>query len=59
MDTFSVLTEEVGPDGDAEHAGIDRAWAAELERRAAALDSGEDLGISWEDALANARQTPA
>lgn len=31
-------------------------WIAELERRAFALDSGDDPGILWEGALADARR---
>jgi putative addiction module component (TIGR02574 family) len=35
-------------DGEAE-SDVDEAWAAEIERRCAALDSGEAVTSDWED----------
>jgi putative addiction module component (TIGR02574 family) len=35
-------------DNDAD-AGVDEAWAAEIERRCAALDAGEAVTSDWED----------
>jgi putative addiction module component (TIGR02574 family) len=55
----AALLDSLGPEPEADQADVDRAWEAELERRAAALDSGEDPGVSSEDALAKARQSLA
>ena len=55
----AALPESLGPEPGTEQADVDRAWATELERRAAALDSGEDPGVPWDDALAKARQSLA
>jgi putative addiction module component (TIGR02574 family) len=35
-------------DGEAE-SDVDAAWAVEIERRCAALDSGETVTSDWED----------
>ena len=55
----AALLDSLGPEPEADQASVDRSWAAELERRAAALDSGEDPGVSLDDALAKARQSLA
>lgn len=34
---------------DAPDEGVEEAWAAEIDRRAAELDSGEVATISWEE----------
>lgn len=52
----AALLDSLGPEPEADQDEVERAWGVELERRAAALDSGEDPGISWEDALAEARR---
>lgn len=55
----AALLDSLGPEPESDQDEVDRAWTVELERRAAALDSGEDTGVSWEDALAKARQSLA
>lgn len=50
----AALLDSLRPDPNADRAGVDQAWTAELERRVAALDSGEDLGVSSEDTVAKA-----
>lgn len=52
----AALLDSLGPEPEPNQDEVDRAWAVELERRAAALDSGEDPGVAWKDALAKARQ---
>jgi putative addiction module component (TIGR02574 family) len=52
----AALLASLAPDPEPDQHVVDQAWATELARRAAALDSGEDLGVTWEDALALARQ---
>ena len=32
-----------------DHEGVDEAWAREIERRCAALDSGEAVTSDWND----------
>lgn len=34
---------------DAEHDDVDEAWAREIERRCAALDSGEAVTSDWNE----------
>jgi putative addiction module component (TIGR02574 family) len=34
---------------DADHEGVDEAWAREIERRCVALDSGEAVTSDWND----------
>lgn len=52
----AALLDSLGPEPEADQDEVDGVWAVELERRAAALDSGEDPGVSWDDALAEVRQ---
>lgn len=55
----AVLLASLGPEPESDQPEVEQTWALELNRRAAALDSGEDPGVSWEDALTKARQTLA
>ncbi len=55
----AALLDSLGPEPETDQHAVDRAWASELDRRAASLDSGEDAGVAWEDALAQARQSLA
>jgi putative addiction module component (TIGR02574 family) len=52
----AALLASLGPEPEPDQNSVDQAWAAELDRRAAALESGEDPGVAWEDALSQARQ---
>lgn len=42
---------------DAQHEPVDisQAWIAEIERRAADMQSGRDPGVHWEDVKKNMR----
>lgn len=55
----AALLDSLGPEPDADQSEVDQAWAAELKRRAVALDSGEDPGVPWDEALAKVRQSLA
>jgi hypothetical protein len=35
--------------GDDDREGVDEAWSQEIERRCAALDSGEAVTSDWND----------
>lgn len=43
------LIESLDMTDDANSADIEDAWAAEIERRCAALDAGDARTIAWED----------
>ena len=44
---------------DGADADVEAAWAAEIERRIAEVESGEAETVSWEDARARIRATLA
>lgn len=52
----AALLESLGPEPESDQATVDEVWAAELDRRAAALDSGDDPGVPLRDALREARE---
>ena len=52
----AALLASLGPEPESDQAAVDRAWAEELQRRADRLDSGEDVAIPLEDALADVRR---
>lgn len=52
----AALLASLGPEPESDQTAVDEAWAAELERRAAALDSGDDPGVPLGEALREARE---
>lgn len=49
------LLASLGPEPEEDEEAVRQAWAAEFERRAARLDSGEDIAIPLDEALGQVR----
>lgn len=53
-DVAAELLASLDEAGVEEHAEVEAAWAAEIERRARRVMAGESQGIPWEDVRAGA-----
>jgi putative addiction module component (TIGR02574 family) len=53
----AALLASIGPEPEHDQEAVDRAWAAELKRRIDRVESGEDVPIPAEEALAEVRRS--
>ena len=53
-DVAAELLASLVPASDEDPAEVEAAWAAEIERRARRVMSGESQGLPWEDVRARA-----
>ena len=57
LELFDLLEAAfVGDEGDGSPAEIEAAWLEEAERRVARAERGETVPVSYEEAMARARQ---